>query len=285
MIYGEAFHVGEDGEIIDRYPTLPFDRQELNRGCFICQPAAFMLREAFAKVGMLNVDLHYALDYELWMRISKLYPVLKIDEYLATSRMHSRNKTLGHRRELYEEVFSVLKTHFGYVPLQWVIGRACHLLDGEDQFFERSRPTLLSHALSLIVGSRHNLRELGRFWREWASELGLGRRFAGRWEDGWISRQYESDWDVQEIDEEVLIKGRHEARIRGVLRVTVSMEGREIGHIDLARRGPFEIRASCPPEFRGRRCRLTIVANKTFRPMKGDYRRLSCVIDSVQFGC
>ena len=31
----------ENGRVIRRYPTLPFDARELERDCFICQPAAF----------------------------------------------------------------------------------------------------------------------------------------------------------------------------------------------------------------------------------------------------
>jgi glycosyltransferase involved in cell wall biosynthesis len=88
LIYGEAYHVKLDGEIIAPYPTQPFDLRTLNAQCYICQPAAFMLREAFLNAGMMNVDMHFALDYELWIRIAKRYGVRKVDEYLATSRMH-----------------------------------------------------------------------------------------------------------------------------------------------------------------------------------------------------
>ena len=283
MIYGEAYHVREDGEIIDRYPTLPFDRHELIRGCFICQPAAFMLREAFSQAGMLNADLHYALDYELWMRISKIYRVLKIDDFLANSRMHLANKTLAHRTEVYREVFSVLKLHFGYVPFQWTIGRACYALSGRDQFFEPSPATPLCYLLSLVLGTLHNPRQPVRFCREWLTALGLGQRFTGRWNDGWISRRYETERSVADDCEEVVIKGRHEARIRGALRLTVGINRKEIGEVDLVRHGPFEIRLNCPPEFWGRNCWVSVVANKTFRPMKGDYRRVSCRIDSLEF--
>ncbi len=54
MVYGEGNWVNERGEIIGRYPTLPFDSKRLEQECFICQPASFFRREAFEAIGGMD---------------------------------------------------------------------------------------------------------------------------------------------------------------------------------------------------------------------------------------
>src|SRR5689334_5694547 len=56
-IYGEGYLTGEDGKTLCRYPTKPFDAELLRTECFICQPASFLWREAFAEAGMLDPEL------------------------------------------------------------------------------------------------------------------------------------------------------------------------------------------------------------------------------------
>jgi glycosyltransferase involved in cell wall biosynthesis len=70
VVYGEAYYVDEQGKVIERYPTQPFDPGLLGSRCYICQPASFLWRDVFESVGMINVDQHIALDYDLWVRIS-----------------------------------------------------------------------------------------------------------------------------------------------------------------------------------------------------------------------
>jgi glycosyltransferase involved in cell wall biosynthesis len=179
-IYGEGYLVAEGGGILSRYPTRRFDPELLKTECFICQPAAFLWREAFAEVGMMNPDLHYAVDHELWMRIVKRYSMLKVDDYLATSRMHRGAKTLRHRRAVYKHAIRVVKAHYGYVPYCHIYGYCCSLLDKRDGFFEPVPPSLAKYLLSLAYGSYQNVRYLPRFWREGLRE-GVGALRRGVW--------------------------------------------------------------------------------------------------------
>ena len=279
MIYGEAYHVQQDGKIIDRYPTNPFDLETLSEQCYICQPAAFMNHEAFAAAGMINTQLHFALDYELWMRIARLYPVHKVDDYLATSRMYMDNKTLANRRRVYQEILSSVKTHYGYVPFQWVNGYACYLLDRKDQFFDRSTPTLLSHGLGLALGSYYNHGNVGRYLNEWRKSTGVFGSFDGRWDDGWISKCYRRPITVSKSATQLRITGKHNAPIR--LQLTIKLDGALLKQTPI-QPGPFELSADFPDSARGRRCQLEIAANRTWRPSNEDRRKLSCIIDAIE---
>ncbi|MBM3782785.1 MAG: glycosyltransferase [Acidobacteria bacterium] len=282
LIYGEAYHVEVNGKRIDRYPTRSFQFDALAEQCFICQPAAFLSRDAFAQAGMMNAGLRFALDYDLWFRVAREHRVHKVDEYLATSRMHSDNKTLANRRLVYQEIIAAVKTHYGYVPYEWLQGYACYLLDRKDQFFDRSKPSLLSHTLALLLGARHNRGQLRRYGGEWARAMGINTHFEGRWDDGWISRQFVVDLPVAEDQDTLRIAGNHVAPIRD-LRLSVDLSGRRIEERAIGTAGPFEWRLSIPDDLRGRTLQVAITSNRTWRPVRGgDYRRLSCVISTLE---
>ncbi len=279
LIYGEAYHVHQDGKVIDRYPTNPFDLETFSGQCYICQPAAFMKYEAFGAAGMINTQLHFALDYELWMRIARLYPVHKVDEYLATSRMYMDNKTLANRRRVYQEILSSVKAHYGYVPFQWVNGYVCYLVDHKDQFFNRSTPTLITHGLGLALGSYYNRKNLGRYLNEWRKSTGVFGSYDGRWDDGWISKCYHRPIVISKCAKLLRITGKHNAPIR--LSLTIKLDGAILNHVSI-RPGTFALDLDLPDAARGRRCRLEIEANRTWRSSKKDLRKLSCIIDTIE---
>jgi glycosyltransferase involved in cell wall biosynthesis len=175
-VYGEAYYTREDGSILRRYPTDPFDAKRLNSLCYICQPASFIRSSVFREVGMLNRDLHLTLDYDLWLRIAKKYPLRKIDEYLATSRMYADNKTLSRRGDSFREIIEITKHHCGYVPLNWLYGYAGWLLDGKDGFYEPSPATPRKALLTMWFGLKHNPAKFHRFVWECVQSAGLALR-------------------------------------------------------------------------------------------------------------
>lgn len=167
-IYGEGYLTNEWGATVCRYPTKPFDAELLKTECFICQPAAFLWRDAFVEAGMMNAELHCGLDYDLWIRIAKQQrTLLKVDDYLATSRMHHGSKTLRERQAVFKAGIDVLKMHYGYAPYAHIYGYCSSLVDKRDGFFEPVPPSLFKYAMSLAYGSFQNSRHLVRFWKEW----------------------------------------------------------------------------------------------------------------------
>ena len=282
IVYGDAYHVAEDGSMIGPYPTRPYDYDFLNRNCFICQPAAFMWRTAFESAGWMNQDLQIALDYDLWIRIANLRPLMKIEGYLATSRMYRDNKTVSRRRQVYQEIIRVVKTHYGFVPYDWVYGYAAYLIDRKDQIFDISRPSAAKQVLALILGSLLNARQLRRYAAEWWVRAGMGGRFTGRWDDGWISREYQADLEAGIDCDQIGVSVRHLAPIPGGLTLSLRVNGTLLEKAKLMEPGPFHLTFKCPSEARGRLNRLTIECDKIFRPINsGDHRQLSCLIDSI----
>jgi glycosyltransferase involved in cell wall biosynthesis len=135
MVYGEAYHIAEDGGLINRYPTEPFNASRLHDTCFICQPATFIRRTVLEDVGYLDESLNFCLDYDLWIRISKKYSVGHLSDYLAKSRLHSECKTMKERLAIYQEALGVLKRHYRFIPPSWMEGYARVMLQ---RYFNRS---------------------------------------------------------------------------------------------------------------------------------------------------
>ena len=173
VVYGGGYWVDREGRTLGSYPTRTFEAALLRQECIVCQPASFIRRSAFEAVGLLDPALHYAFDYDLWIRIARAYPMLKIDEVLATSRMHKGNKTVGQRPQVLSETIRMLRAHYEYAPFRWIEAYACNLVDGRDQFFEPMQPSIGKYLLSLVVGLRFNSMHPVRFVREWASAMSL----------------------------------------------------------------------------------------------------------------
>jgi glycosyltransferase involved in cell wall biosynthesis len=282
MVYGDAYYVHEDGSIMGTYPTRSFDYEALGHNCFICQPAAFMWRDAYVAAGGMNASLQTALDYDLWIRMARMRPLLRIDGYLATSRMYPGNKTISRRKQVFEEIVQVVMAHFGYVPYDWVYGYAAYLVDRKDQIFETSVPSAAKQAVALLLGLHVNHRQSFRYWREWRTATGIGFKFTGRWSDGWISREYHHELKVPLDCDHIVISGRYQASFRKGLRLAVSLNGCRLEQVRIERQGPFRVETQCPPDARGRTNSLKIECNASFRPVRGgDTRRLSCLIDGI----
>jgi hypothetical protein len=181
-VYGNAWYTREDGSPMSRYPVEPFEYGLLGHLCYICQPASFLRSKVWAEMGGLDKSLHLTLDYDLWLRIAKRYPLVYVDRDLATCRMYLDNKSLGRRRESFEEIVRITRRHRGYVPLNWLYGYAGFLLDGKDNFYEPSLPSVRKYLLTLAMGLRFNPLRPHLFLRECLGHAGLGLRMlrAGR---------------------------------------------------------------------------------------------------------
>jgi len=77
----------------------------------IPQPAVFFYKEIIDRIGFLDDELHYVMDYDFWLRVSKHYQLNYIKKTLATMRVHDRAKT-NLSYELFEkEWFKILRKY------------------------------------------------------------------------------------------------------------------------------------------------------------------------------
>lgn len=167
VVYGEGYWIDETGAKIGPYPTKPFDAVALRSDCFICQPAAFIRASAYRNCS-LDPELDLSFDYDLWIRMAaRGYRFAFLPQHFANSRMHSRCKTLEHRKAVFQDSMALLHRHYGYVPFPWVLAYTTFRIDGRDQFFEPFRPSFLKYLASLPVGLSYNPAKPFRYFGEW----------------------------------------------------------------------------------------------------------------------
>lgn len=78
----------------------------------ILQPAVFFRREAFLQVGGLREDLHYALDYDLWLRLFPRARVLRyLDRDLACATYHGDAKSIAGLWQQVRELAALKRAH------------------------------------------------------------------------------------------------------------------------------------------------------------------------------
>jgi len=124
FIYGIGHHISSDDTYIEDYLNAQTDRQGLYRTCSICQPTAFWRKCMLQEIGFFSDDLHFALDYDYWIRTSCKFKLNFIKEHLANTRMYPETKTLGHSLRVHNEILNVIKKNYGTVSEDWIAGWA-----------------------------------------------------------------------------------------------------------------------------------------------------------------
>jgi glycosyltransferase involved in cell wall biosynthesis len=149
VVYGDANHIDEVDQIIEPYPTEPWNYQHLKDICFICQPATFFRRELVDTHGLLSAQLKYCMDYELWLRFGQYTDFYYLPEVLAGSRFYENTKTLGQRTAVHFEINEMLKDKFGISPEKWVLAYASILVDEKAKKERRDPSDLQSQVIRM----------------------------------------------------------------------------------------------------------------------------------------
>ncbi len=113
VVYGGLERIDAAGAPLPT-PRLPKDDQTFGPEtvigeCIVNQPGAFWRRSIMQRVGLLNEDLRYTMDYEYWIRIAlqggRFY---HIDEKVARFRLSAGSKTVGQTAAMAGEQWRVL---------------------------------------------------------------------------------------------------------------------------------------------------------------------------------
>jgi glycosyltransferase involved in cell wall biosynthesis len=105
VIYGDYLYVNEGNRIVGSKKYTPcFDiREYLYVGANISNQSVFFRREALEKVGGFDVDLHLAMDFDLFLKLSAFARFKHVRTYLGAYRVHGEQKGQTHREEDREE--------------------------------------------------------------------------------------------------------------------------------------------------------------------------------------
>ena len=105
-LYGKAHIIDEAGSILQTTAYEPYSEKRLRKYNFITHPATVVSRSLFNQVGGFN-DLRYCMDYDLWLRISRLSPPLVVPAVLACFREHSQSLSTSEPLHVADEAYLI----------------------------------------------------------------------------------------------------------------------------------------------------------------------------------
>jgi glycosyltransferase involved in cell wall biosynthesis len=93
FVYGKGWDIDERGRILRDSGVQAFNLWKLiHHRNFLHQPSCFFRQSLLERVGPIGEDLHYVMDWELWIRFAA-YPGVFLDEFLSCNRTYAQNKT------------------------------------------------------------------------------------------------------------------------------------------------------------------------------------------------
>ena len=108
MVYGDTRFINGKGKAIGKFPASQTDYEKLRQGyVHIPQQAAFFRSELWKKVGPLDPSFYFAMDYDLWVRLSQEAPLVYVRREWANFRLHDSGKTIAADDRCWPEMLRV----------------------------------------------------------------------------------------------------------------------------------------------------------------------------------
>lgn len=109
LAYGICDFIDGNGKLVLRKEDGQVTLEKLLSKCLIGQAATLMRRDLLNNIGWLNEDLHFAMDWELWLRIFSYSNAVFVPEPLARCYVHENAKTIQFTDNQLQEHIEVLK--------------------------------------------------------------------------------------------------------------------------------------------------------------------------------
>lgn len=112
FLYGRAYEIDFEGGVCGTHRVVvEYQIEDLLEIDYIVQPAAFWRRAVYERIGPLNQSMHFAFDWEYWIRISREFKFHFLNEFLACNRVYPENKSLSGGEARRREIAQLLTTH------------------------------------------------------------------------------------------------------------------------------------------------------------------------------
>lgn len=105
-------------QFVQRGARFSFDALlDYGGGNYLAQPSVFFQKALYERAGGVNLELHYAMDLDLWLRMRKLAELHYLPRELSLLRQQSGAKTLRDNERAMREVQRVVVGHARGRPL------------------------------------------------------------------------------------------------------------------------------------------------------------------------
>lgn len=115
LVYSDTNFINAQDEVIGAFPAAQTDRTRLLRGyVHIPQQSAFFRADLWKKVGPLDPSFFFAMDYDLWVRLSALAALVYYPRKIwANFRLHADGKTIASDDRCWPEMLRVHRREGG----------------------------------------------------------------------------------------------------------------------------------------------------------------------------
>ncbi len=124
IVVGDGDYVDREGKylrpayVVDDTDEL---RWRLAKEVGILQPATFISKKLIDRIGPVDRDLRFCMDYEYWIRAQLAGArFARLRRKLAKARYYSENKTFGLRGDSLREVVHMTRKHYGFTHQEWL---------------------------------------------------------------------------------------------------------------------------------------------------------------------
>ncbi|MBN1370788.1 MAG: glycosyltransferase [Anaerolineaceae bacterium] len=124
MVYGDANYIDENGRVIGRFPAAQTDYHRLRQGyVHVPQQASFFRADLWRKVGPLDPNFYFAMDYDLWVRLAAEAPLVYLPgKVWGNFRLHRDAKTIAADDRCWPEMLKVHR-RLGGSPLSIIYAK------------------------------------------------------------------------------------------------------------------------------------------------------------------
>lgn len=264
LLYGDGYIIDEHNKKLKVFEyTQKFDLWKLvNFWDYIMQPATFFRSSYLKKVDYLDVNLHYCMDWDLWIRLASVSEVKYMNELLACSREYGETKTSTGGTKRLKEIKSLLQKYSGKKnPL------------GIESY--KASTFYTKHANSIWP-----IRKFAGFYLNYKHKL-LDQKMPVIYEDGWIGKK--ACMDVPGYVKSVHITVETVLPKTYPQRINVLINGKKELQLNVVQCGRQELVISLPE---GKKINeITILCEKTAYVRNGDNRCLSVRLVAVETMC
>lgn len=280
MVYGEGYQMDIDGKIISRFAsTQAFDLWRLVYvSAYILQQTVFFRKAALDAIGPLDETLVYGMDWEIFMRLCKAFPVKYIPEYMGSIREYPTAKSFAGGGRRFQELAQIMRRHGArrFPPGYFVYGLTTYEPIWRAQIAARTPRFLerIGHrALALLTRTAHHIiRHNAHSAQGWFS-------------DGWAARETHLMMPAPRGSFLILDISLPEWVPFDRQTLTCEAEGVTFAQESFGK-GVFSIAIAVPRRHWDNTFEFTIRAASTFRPVEeGSHlkRRLAYLLHGVRY--
>ena len=111
VVYGGCEMFDDQTHEKEVRPAMPFNQKLLEMTDFLDQPSVFWTRKAWEMVGPLDESLHYAFDWEWFLRAAKACRFISTGALLSRYRIHAAHKSSTGGKKRWIELLAVVRRH------------------------------------------------------------------------------------------------------------------------------------------------------------------------------